>query len=152
MGVVPTDRFRLVAAVHLFLVRDGRVLLLRRCNTAYEDGNRSVPAGHLDGDEQIVAAAREAREEVGIAIEPREPRVVGVMHRRGERGRIDDGRIDLFFEATRWEGEVENREPEKCDGLLWAEPGRLPANVVPYARRAVENWRRGVWFDGFGWD
>jgi len=43
------QRFRLVSAVHLFLDRDRRVLLLRRANTGYEDGNDSVVAGHLDG-------------------------------------------------------------------------------------------------------
>ncbi len=32
------ERFRLLAAVHLFLLRDGAVLLLRRFNTGYEDG------------------------------------------------------------------------------------------------------------------
>ncbi|MGD8997230.1 MAG: NUDIX hydrolase, partial [Anaerolineae bacterium] len=46
-----TERFKLVSAVHLFLVRDGQVLLLRRSNTGYEDGNYSVVAGHLNGDE-----------------------------------------------------------------------------------------------------
>ena len=147
------ERCRLVAAVHLFLVRGGRVLLLRRCNTGYEDGNYSVPAGHLDGDEPVTAAAaREAREEVGVAIAPGDLRVVGVMHRRAEPGRPGDERVDFFLEATRWEGEVANREPGKCDDLRWVEPEQLPPNVVPYVRRAVENRRRGLWFDEFGWD
>jgi len=34
------ERFKLVSAVHIFLIRDGKVLLLRRFNTGYEDGNR----------------------------------------------------------------------------------------------------------------
>ncbi len=143
----PPERFRVVAAVHLFLVRDGRVLLLRRCNTGYEDGNYSVVAGHLDGNEEVVAAAaREAWEEVGVAIAPVDLRPVGVMHRRAE-----EERIDFFLEATRWTGEVANREPGKCDDLRWVEPGCLPLNVVPYVRRALENWRDGRWFDSFGW-
>jgi 8-oxo-dGTP pyrophosphatase MutT (NUDIX family) len=147
------ERCRTIAAVHLFLLRGGRVLLLRRRNTGYEDGNDGVPAGHLDGDETVVAAAaREAREEVGVAIAPGDLRAVGVMHRRGERADPGNERVDFFFEATRWEGEVVNREPGKCDDLLWADPRRLPANVIPYVRRALENRRRGVWFDEFGWD
>ena len=63
------ERFTLVVAVHLFLRRGDEVLLARRCNTGYADGQYSVIAGHLDGGEEVVAAAvREAREEVGLDI------------------------------------------------------------------------------------
>lgn len=84
------SRFTFVSSVHLFLLRDQHVLLLRRFNTGYEDGNSSVPAGHLDGGEQIKQAAfREAREETGIEIAPENLEVVGIMHRKAEDERID---------------------------------------------------------------
>jgi len=51
------NRFTLPVAVHLFLLRGNEVLLLRRFNTGYEDGNYSVPAGHLEGGVMICAAA-----------------------------------------------------------------------------------------------
>jgi 8-oxo-dGTP diphosphatase len=144
---VRPDRFYFLSAVHLFLVRDGRVLLLRRHNTGYEDGNYSVPAGHLDGGEEVTAAAaREAAEEVGVVVAPADLWVVGVMHRRS-----DDERIDFFLVATRWAGEPTNREPGKCDELRWVDPDAPPPNVIPYVRRALENWRDGRWFDSFGW-
>ena len=62
-----SDRFRLVPEVHLFLLdRHGRVLLLRRCTTDYENGNYSVVAGHVEANEPVTAAAiREAKEELG---------------------------------------------------------------------------------------
>lgn len=142
------DRFTLLSAVHLFLVRDGKVLLLRRFNTGYEDGNYSVVAGHLNGGEQVKAAAiREAREEVGIEVAPEDLEVVGVMHRQS-----DDERIDWFLTAGRWSGRIVNAEPDKCDDLSWFDMDCLPANVVPYVRRALGNYRRGIWFDSFGWD
>ena len=142
-----TDRFRLVSAVHIFLIREGKVLLLRRFNTGYEDGNYSVVAGHLNGDEEVKAAAiREAREEVGIRIAPQDLRVVGVMHRKS-----NDERIDFFLTATAWSGEVTNLEPDKCDRLAWFDVQDLPQNVIPYVRRALDNYRRGQWFDSFGW-
>lgn len=152
------ERFKLVSAVHLFLIRDGQVLLLRRFNTGYEDGNYSVVAGHLNGGEEVKAAAiREAREEVGIEIAPQDLQVVGVMHRKS-----NDERVDFFLTATSWAGEIINREPDKCDRLAWFDMDKLPANMVPYVRRALDNCadeyiradgciRQGQWFDSFGW-
>ena len=146
---MPSDtRFTARVAVHLFLIRDGRVLLLRRANTGYEDGNYSVPAGHLDGGEEVtVAAIREAREEIGIVLARSAVSVVGVMHQRS-----DVEYIDFFLVASTWTGEIVNAEPHKCDGLAWYPLDALPANTIPYVRRALDNYRRGIWFDSYGWD
>jgi 8-oxo-dGTP diphosphatase len=142
-----SPRFRLVSAVHLFLLRDGKILLLRRYQTGYEDGNFSVVAGHLDGNETVMAAAvREAREEVGVALAAHDVRVVGVMHRRS-----NDERIDWFVACERWVGEITNAEPQKCDELRWADLEDLPPNVIPYVRRAIVNCRAGRWFESYGW-
>jgi 8-oxo-dGTP diphosphatase len=140
-------RATFISAVHLFLIRENQVLLLRRCNTGYEDGNYSVPAGHLDGGEQVIeAASREAGEEVGVEISPHDIDVVGVMHRVS-----DDERIDFFVACSQWSGEPRNLEPEKCDELRWANLDDLPENVIPYVRRAIETYRAGRWFESFGW-
>ena len=142
------ERFKAPVAVHLFLVQDGQVLLLRRYNTGYFDGNYSVVAGHLDGGEEVRAAMiREAREEAGIEIAPEDIRVVGVMHRLS-----NDERIDFFLTADRWSGEIRNMEPEKCDQLDWFDADTLPENVVPYVRKALANFRAGVWYDSFGFE
>ena len=71
-------------AVHLLLVKNDRVLLLRRYNTGYEDGNYSVVAGHIEGGEDLkTAMIREAREEAGIEILRSKLEVVGVIHFKG---------------------------------------------------------------------
>lgn len=140
-------RFTLFSAVHILLWQGGRLLMLRRCNTGYEDGNYSVIAGHLDGGEMVTAAAaREAREEVGIVIAPQDIRVATVMHRLSS-----EERIDFFVTVERWTGNVFNAEPDKCDDLRWCAPDALPNNTIPYVRRAIANVAQGMWFDSFGW-
>jgi len=141
-------RFKLIGAVHLFLIREGRILLLRRFNTGWGDGLLSVVAGHLEGGEELSAAtAREAKEEVGIRVLADQLRVVGVMHRKEE-----DERIDFFLTAQIWQGEVRNCEPERCSEILWADLANLPMDTVRYVKQAIENYQRGIWFASYGWD
>lgn len=133
--------------VHLLFVRDRQILLLRRFNTGFADGQYSVPAGHLDGDETVrAAAAREAQEEIGVRIEPEQIVFSSVMHRRE-----GDERVDFFVRVPAWRGEPVNAEPDKCDDLRWVDVDALPENTVPYVMRAIQNDRDGVRFDEFGW-
>ena len=134
-------------AVHLLLVEDGKVLLLRRYNTGYEDGNYSVVAGHIDGGEKLKAAmVREAREEAGIEISRSNLEIVGVIHFNGDREYIA-----FFLKASVWSGVVMNMEPDKCDDLRWFGIRDLPDNTIPYIRRAIENYCNGIWFGSVGW-
>ncbi len=140
-------RFRALVAVHLFLIREQHILLLRRYNTGYADGQYSVVAGHLDGNEEIkTAMIREAWEEAGIKIDPSQLQVIGVMHRKS-----GDERIDFFLVATTWTHEIINKEPHKCDELAWYPLDALPNTTIPYIRTAITNYRQGKWFDSFGW-
>jgi 8-oxo-dGTP diphosphatase len=133
--------------VHLFFFRGNQVLLLRRFSTGYRDGEYSVPAGQLDGGETVMsAAAREAQEEVGVKIGVSDMIFSLVMHRTE-----DDERVDFFVHVRKWLGEPFNAEPDKCDDLCWVDVNKLPANMVPYVRRALENHLNDIRFDEFGW-
>lgn len=133
--------------VHLLFIRENQILVARRSNTGYRDGEYSVPAGHLDGDETVrAAAAREAEEEVGVRIRAGDIRFSSVMHR------IEgDERVDFFVQVQRWDGEIVNAEPDKCDDLRWVDFDSLPDNTIPYVRRAIANHLNGIPFDEFGW-
>jgi len=142
------DYFKVVCAVHLFLIRDGKVLLLRRFNTGYEDGNYSVIAGHIDGGETARSATvREAAEEVGIMIDPDDLRFVHIMHRKAR----DHERVDFFFTCDKWRGGIRNSEPERCDELKWSSIDSPPSNMVPYVRHAFNNFKNNIFFSEFGW-
>jgi 8-oxo-dGTP diphosphatase len=140
-------RAKFPVTVHLFFFRGDQILLLRRFNTGYRDGEYGVPAGHLEGGETVMAAAaREAREEIGVRIEAQDLLFSSVMHRHeGEE------RVDFFVLVRAWQGEPSNAEPDKCDDLRWAEVHRLPGNTIPYVRRAILNHLKNIPFDQFGW-
>jgi ADP-ribose pyrophosphatase YjhB (NUDIX family) len=142
------ERFKLVPETHLLLVRDDRILLLRRCNTGYEDGKYSVIAGHMDGAETARAAiCREALEEAGIELTPDDLAFAQVVHRADR-----DERVSFFFSAERWRGEPRNLEPHKADDFRWFPLERLPDDMVPYVRGAIERWRAGALYGESGWD
>jgi 8-oxo-dGTP diphosphatase len=140
-------RSKFAVTVHLFFFRGNQVLLIRRFNTGYADGQYSVPAGHLDGGETVIAAAaREALEEVGVRIEPQDIEFSSVMHRlNGEE------RVDFFVEIHAWSGEPVNAEPDKCDELRWTDINSLPVNTIPYISQALRNHWQGTRFEEFGW-
>lgn len=140
-------RFTLIPEAHLLLRRDDKVLLLRRQNTGYEDGNFSVVAGHVDGNETArEAMAREALEEAGLHIAPQALRLCHVMHRRSTAERVS-----FFFTTDDWQGEPQNREPHKCSELAWYPLQSLPPNVIGYVRSAIMLWQQGEMYSEFGW-
>jgi len=140
-------RARFPVTVHLLFFQGNQILLLRRFNTGFRDGEYSVPAGHLDGNETVMAAAaREAGEEIGVKIEAGEMAFSSVMHRNE-----GDERVDFFVHVQRWHGEPVNAETDKCDELCWTDVNDLPENIIPYVREAIQNHHRGIVFDEFGW-
>ncbi len=140
-------RFSLIPEAHLLLFRGEQILLLRRHNTGYEDGNYSVVAGHLDGGESArEAMAREAAEEAGLEIEPASLALCHVIHRRAA-----DERVSFFFSTSTWRGEPRNMEPHKCSELGWYPRFAMPLNVVPYVRHAIKQVSIGNTYSEYGW-
>jgi 8-oxo-dGTP diphosphatase len=133
--------------LHLVLLRDGCILMGERRNVAFGAGQYHVPAGHLEAGETIIdGIIREAGEEIGITLTPDDLDLAYVMHFRGA-----SDRLSLFFTAKHWNGEIETREPDKCAGWQWLKLSALPANIVPYARLAIDDLISGKRVGLFGW-
>ncbi|WP_433006245.1 NUDIX hydrolase [Kribbella sp. CA-294648] len=138
------DRFQVIPAAYVALRRGDQVLLLLRAGTGYMDGFWAVPAGHVEKDESVLAAAiREVREEVGVEIDPADLTPVTAMHRTGGNGLPIDERVDFFFTATRFAGEPRLMEPGKASGLGWFSLDALPDPVVPHELRVLNGLRDG---------
>lgn len=143
------ERFKLIPSVYAFFIQERKILLLRRYQTGFEDGNYGLPAGHAEGKETMrEALIREVFEEVGARINVDDSSLVLTMHQWCG----DHERIDLFFVVERWDGEVQNIEPNKCDDLSWFSLDQLPENTILYIRAAIDCYLEGEKYCEFGWD
>lgn len=147
------ERYKLIPEVFLMLVRDGDILLSRRANTGYFDGHYGLPAGHgEEGETMREGTAREAKEEIGLAIDPRELDFALAQHRWCADPGAAHARVGFYFVPKSFVGEPVNHEPDKCDDLRWFPLETLPQNMVPHVRAAIEAYRRGERYDEFEWE
>lgn len=121
--------------------------MLRRFNTGWKDGMYAVPSGHIEIDETVEEAmAREAKEEVGIEIDPVALKVVYVSFRRSP----DREYVDFYLTADKWDGEPFNAEPDKSDDVGWFDYDNPPENTVDYVMVAMRDIEAGKVFGDFG--
>lgn len=138
-----------VPSVYVLLRRAGKIVFVLRSNTGYMDGKYCLPAGHVEGLESFSqAAVREAMEEVGIGLSPKQLRHIHTMHRNNG----DHVRVDVFFEADGWAGDPVNNEPEVHGELVWFDESNLPFDkIVDWQAAAMERIARGERYSEIGW-
>lgn len=145
-----SSRNKNIVACFLFLIKDNQVLLLKRQNTGYRDGQYSLISGHVDAGESFTQAMiREAREEAGLELAPADLRVVHVMHRRSSVDQSE--RVDVYFLASSWRSSPANCEPGKCAELAWFDRDKLPEETVPYIRKVLTALNRRQIYSERGW-
>ncbi|MER7468408.1 NUDIX domain-containing protein [Streptomyces sp. NPDC097981] len=139
-----------IVGVHLYLERDGQVLLgLRHPGSAYAGGTHHFLAGHCEQESAVACLVREAEEEAGLLIDPADVELAHVVHMVDEPG--DQPRIGFVFRARQWTGTPEVREPDRCVSWGWWPADALPEPIVPYTRAAIEGIRAGRPYTELGW-
>lgn len=133
----------LIASSYVILEKAGRILLIRRCNTGFADGQYSLVAGHVEPGESFqMCAIRESKEEFGIKIEQKDLGLFHIVHRYA----LPEPRIDVFFLCKKWKGEIVNMEPSKCDDSLWVESDKLPQKTLYYVEHAIKRGKQNIKF------
>ena len=145
-------RFKMKVAVLIVLIEEDRVLLLRRYQTGIADGKYVFPMGGHDGKEPLThALIREAKEEVNIDLKQEDVSVCHVMHRFHP---MPEGfsfeQIDVYFRIQRYEGFLQNNEPDRCDELAFYPLDALPCGTEPFICHALECIQRGEFYSEFG--
>lgn len=139
---------KIVKGAFLFLLKENKILLYKRKSTSHFQNYFGVVSGNVEENEIYEAAIiREAEEETGLKIAQEELTVVHVMHRIDEQ----DQSMYVFFLLEKWNGEIENKEPNRCEELIWTPLDELPKNIVPYVKDAINNYKAKKYFSEYKW-
>ena len=145
------ERFMVRCAVHLFLVKDGKVLVEKRKNREYGDKQLDVIASHILGNESAIdAIIRTAKVEVNIDIKKEDLKIIQVMHQKSTKYEY----INYFFIANNYSGELKNNDVDFCDGIEWVDFKYPIENMMTYINEAIKNYEENPDnpFTFYGWD
>ncbi|MER5471143.1 NUDIX domain-containing protein [Streptomyces sp. NPDC002935] len=145
------ERERSIVGAHLVLVRNGAVLLGKRHpDSAFAPSAWHVPAGHREpGESALACMVREASEETGITIAASDLSLVHTLDQRNPWSPVP--RVQLFFAASRWSGEPQVLEPDRCTEWRWWPLDALPGQLVDYTRTALAAIACGRPYTDMGW-
>lgn len=126
-----TERLTTRVAVFVIVRNDrGEILLQRRAGERYLAGYWDLPSGHGEpGEPMRDTAIRELKEEVGLDGWPEDLRLVHI-----DQYFVEVNYINFVFALDKWSGTPEVCEPDKCDGVEWFRPDRLPDKCVNVVR------------------
>ncbi len=119
------------------IVRNGKILLGERFNTETANGMLAYPGGRMDyGEDPEDGVIREIFEETGLIVSK------GTMRYLTFKNEFfpDENKhyVSLIFVATKFEGEPEVKEPEKCKGWDWYDPFDLPENTFWAIKEVID--------------
>lgn len=110
-------------------------MLLGKRKGSFRSGYWGIPGGRVEVGEPLKEAAkRELEEETGlkaVAIE-----FVGTIR---EFQKTHDF-VHFGFVCLRYKGEVEDKEPDKCEGWQWWKIETLPDKILPGHKTAIKMW------------
>ncbi len=131
------------------LYRGDEVLLLRRVNTNFGNGLYSLIGGKVEAQEPALhAIQREVFEEVCIDIPESQFKFVHVFHRKGTEGSL----IALCFQADISSMNPRNVEPDKHDDVRFFNINKLPDNILPAHKQAIECVTKNISYSEHGWE
>lgn len=116
--------------------KDGKILFGKRKN-AHGDGTRSFPWWHLEFGETVFdCAKREVMEETWLCIKNLRmgPYTNDIFEQENKHY------ITLFIISEYKSGDLEIREPEKCDAWEWKSNEEIPENIFLPIQNLMKQW------------
>ena len=130
------DKFPII--VHIMLIQNEEVFLLRRQKTGVMDGWYGLPGGHMEYGETVKEAAiRECVEEAGVEINTIILRDIYSYRFEQEQG------LNFVFFSEDWVGMAINAEPEVFDDARCFPLHGLPRKTIGWVRASISSVRLG---------
>lgn len=136
------ERFQNAIVADLLMIKQEngkkQILLSKRKNTGYKDGEYELPGGHLEENEDLYEAMiREAKEELGISLKRENLKIVHIMHHyKGKR-------MNFILEIEKSNLEPRIMEVDKCEELKWVEINNLPENTMEKVKIIISYIEKG---------
>jgi len=105
----------------------------------------SIPGGHLEAGETFEEAAKkEVFEETGLIID--DPKVFCVTNNLRTFQQQDIHFVSVSLIATKFSGELINKEPEKCEFWRWYPIDKIPNPQFDASEFAINCFKKGKFY------
>lgn len=129
-------KYTVVPATNVLVIRNGKILLSRRKNTAWLDGHLCLPGGHVEKDETPrQALVREIQEELGVTVREDDLKFVCTAYCTS----IPEAYVSFEFQLINTDYDFINNEPDKCAELIWADMDSLPEKTINRFKMIIED-------------
>ena len=136
-----------VFAIALLLNGD-QIVMLERAHTNFADGMFGLPGGKVEqGETARQAVKREIQEETGLDLPLEAFTLVHTFHRKGTETEL----VALVFSANISGMSPINGEPHKHTSLQFFNLQKLPANIIPAHKQALEYIAQQITYSEHGW-
>lgn len=143
-----TQQVLLPYVLALVMNERNELLLEYRTNTEWFANQYGLVGGKIDGNESgLYALSRELSEEIGVSVNENDIEFAHVMHFMGE----DVPCVAFFYIVRTWHGTISNAEQDKHGHLQWFSVDKIPENMIPRHKKAVELIARGIRYSEDNW-
>jgi 8-oxo-dGTP diphosphatase len=123
-----------VSSVNVSLLQGDKILLSRRVNTGWMDGELCIPGGHVEANETPrQAAIRELKEELRANVNVDDLEFVCIAARNTKPNQY----VAYEFVIRDKDVQFQNAEPDKCSELIWVDVNNLPDDVISDFREII---------------
>ena len=138
----------LPVAVVSVIIKDNKILLLKRQNTPWMNSYRWVPGWRLDAWESMTSwAIRELKEEIWIDLDEKNILFKSIVQHKDERWE----RIYFIVNFSEFAWSPVNNEPEKCAWIEWFSLDNLPENITPQVEICLDCVKNRIEYLEYGY-